>query len=178
MFYRAGSNESKLKPQTWSMTVIISIIKQLQAFRDMLAYSEGTDKPQVQYSRNRGYDVIVGGHLLTDYSKHPRVLVPLPKLGIKSTAAGRYQMIWPTWSVLARRLKLTDFSAHSQDLACDELLRECHADRFLLAGRFDEACHAARNIWASLPGSAAGQRTEKLDTLREIFRAAGGVIQS
>ena len=43
-------------------------------------------KPEI-----RGYDVIVGGELFTDYSDHPRKLVTLnPKL--KPTGAGRYQL--------------------------------------------------------------------------------------
>ena len=41
-----------------------------------------------QKTRNHGYDVIVGGETVTDYSDHPRKLVTLnPKL--KSTGAGR-----------------------------------------------------------------------------------------
>ncbi len=65
----------------------------MKAFLDMLAYSEGTDNGR-QKTNNHGYDdVIVGGSLFTDYSDHPRKLVSLPKLGIKSTAAGRYQVL-------------------------------------------------------------------------------------
>ncbi|MEE6802685.1 lysozyme, partial [Escherichia coli O8:H10] len=64
---------------------------QRKAFLDMLAWSEGTDKPG-QPTRNRGYDVIVGGSLFTCYADHPRRLITLnPKL--KSTAAGRYQLL-------------------------------------------------------------------------------------
>jgi muramidase (phage lysozyme) len=48
--------------------------KQRKAFLDMLAWSEGTDK-KGQPTNNRGYDVIVGGSLFTDYSDHPRKLV-------------------------------------------------------------------------------------------------------
>ena len=54
-------------------------------------------------------DVIVGGELFTDYSDHPRKLVTLnPKL--KSTGAGRYQLLscwWmPTASSLAWKTSL------------------------------------------------------------------------
>ena len=59
----------------------------------MLAWSEEpiTDvrKPEIMVN------VIVGGELFTDYSDHPRKLVTLnPKL--KSTGAGRYQLL-PRW---------------------------------------------------------------------------------
>ena len=65
----------------------------------MLAWSErGTDNGR-QKTRNHGYDVIVGGELFTDYSDHPRKLVTLnPKL--KSTGAGRYQLLSRWWDVL------------------------------------------------------------------------------
>lgn len=155
----------------------MNIEQQLKAFRDVIAYSEGTDKPSVQFSRNRGYDVIVGGGLLTDYSRHPRVLVYLPRYKIKSSAAGRYQFIWPTWKALVKLLKLTDFTPASQDAACNELLRECGATKYLAAGKFDLACKAANRIWASLPGSPYGQRTETLAILRTVFSDRGGTIR-
>ncbi|KAG1311535.1 hypothetical protein G6F62_014410 [Rhizopus arrhizus] len=62
------------------------------AFLDMLAWSEGTDNGK-QVTKDRGYDVIVGGKLFNGYRDHPRVLVDLPKLKIQSTAAGRYQLL-------------------------------------------------------------------------------------
>lgn len=58
------------------------------AFSDMLAWSEGTDNGR-QPTNDRGYDVIVGGQLFKSYADHPRMLVDLPKLKIQSTAAGR-----------------------------------------------------------------------------------------
>ena len=43
------------------------------------------------------------GELLTDYSDHPRKLVTLnPKL--KSTGAGRYQLLSRWWDVIASSL--------------------------------------------------------------------------
>ena len=71
----------------------------------------GTDNGR-QKTRNHGYDVIVGGELFTDYSDHPRKLVTLnPKL--KSTGAGRYQLLSRWWDAASSNLK--DFSPKSQD---------------------------------------------------------------
>ena len=151
-------------------------INQLHAFRDVLAYSEGTDRPSVQKSNHHGYDVIVGGSLFDDFRAHPRKLVWLPRYRVYSSAAGRYQFIRSTWDALRKRLNLPDFGPCSQDAACDELLRECGALTHLVRGDFDGAVKAAREIWASLPGSSAGQRTEKLDTLRGVFIEHGGKI--
>ena len=80
---------------------MVEINNQRKAFLDMLAWSEGmiTDvrKP------DHGYDVIVGGELFTDYSDHPRKLVTLnPKL--KSTGAGRYQLLSRWWDAYRKQL--------------------------------------------------------------------------
>ena len=155
----------------------INLQTQLKAFRDVIAYAEGTDRPAVQKSSLNGYDVIVGGSLFTCFDDHPRKLVYLPRYKISSSAAGRYQFIRATWDGLAKQLKLTNFMPDSQDKACDELLRKCGARAALERGKFDEACRLANKTWASLPGAPYGQRTETLATLRTIFRAKGGVIQ-
>lgn len=85
---------------------------QRKAFLDMVAWSEGTDNGR-QPTRNHGYDVIVGGELFTDYSDHPRKLVTLnPKL--KSTAAGRYQLLSRWWDAYRKQLGLKDFSPESR----------------------------------------------------------------
>ena len=68
----------------------------------------GTDNGR-QKTRNHGYDVIVGGELFTDYSDHPRKLVTLnPKL--KSTGAGRYQLLSRWWDAYRKQFGLKDFS--------------------------------------------------------------------
>ena len=74
---------------------MVEINNQRKAFLDMLAWSEGIDNGR-QKTRNHGYDVIVGGELFTDFSfRSPsQILVTLnPKL--KSTGAGRYQLLSP-----------------------------------------------------------------------------------
>ena len=91
---------------------MVEINNQRKAFLDMLAWSEGTDNGR-QKTRNHGYDVIVG-ELFTDYSDHPRKLVTLnPKL--KSTGAGRYQLLSRWWDAYRKQLGLKDFSPKSQD---------------------------------------------------------------
>ena len=70
------------------------------AFLDTLAVSElGARLLAVS---DDGYNVLVGStwshpHLFASYADHPRTLVPLPNLGIKSSAAGRYQFLERTW---------------------------------------------------------------------------------
>ncbi|MDA5341588.1 glycoside hydrolase family 24 protein [Stenotrophomonas maltophilia] len=145
------------------------------AFLDMLAVSEGTDIAS-QRSRDRGYDVIVGGQLFETYRDHPRVLVSLPRYGIKSSAAGRYQFLRSTWDDLRARLGLPDFGPVSQDRAAVALLKQCGAYELVRLGRFEAAVGAARRIWASLPGAGYGQKEHALETLRAAYRAAGGAL--
>ena len=89
---------------------MVEINKQRKAFLDMLAWSEGTDNGR-QKTRNHGYDVIVGGELFTDYSGSPLANLSLrlnPKL--KSTGAGRYQLLSRCGMPTARSLAWKDFS--------------------------------------------------------------------
>lgn len=145
------------------------------AFLDMLAWSEGTDNGK-QPTKNRGYDVIVGGQLFNGYADHPRVLVPLPKLGIRSTAAGRYQLLSRYYDAYKKRLGLEDFSPLSQDLIALQQIRERRALPLVQAGKIEEAIKAVRKTWASLPGAGYGQHEHKLADLLAVYRKAGGTV--
>lgn len=145
------------------------------AFLDMLAWSEGTDNGR-QPTRDRGYDVMVGGSLFRGYADHPRVLVDLPKLGIQSTAAGRYQLLRRYFDSYRKTLNLRDFSPLSQDLIALQQIRERGALPLIQAGKIAEAVAKVRNIWASLPGAGYGQHEQKLDRLLDVYRQAGGSI--
>ena len=149
--------------------------RNVTAFLDMLAWAEGTDNGR-QPTRDRGYDVIVGGQLFRGYADHPRVLVDLPKLRIQSTAAGRYQLLRRYFDAYRKTLGLRDFSPLSQDLIALQQIRERRALPLIQAGRIAEAIHAVRNIWASLPGAGYGQHEQKLERLLAIYQQAGGEV--
>lgn len=151
----------------------MAMSKNMTAFLDALAYSEGTDNGK-QQTKNHGYDVIVGGSLMTSYADHPRKLVDLPNLGIKSTAAGRYQILAKYYDAYKKQLRLPDFSPASQDAIALQLIRECKATDDIEAGRIADAIHKCRSRWASLPGAGYGQHEQKLDKLIEVYQSAGG----
>lgn len=151
------------------------VTPQRKAFLDAIAVGEGTDNGK-QQTRNHGYDVIVGGSLFSDYSKHPARLVKLPKLGINSTAAGRYQLLSKYYDHYKAQLNLPDFSPASQDQIALQQISERRAIADIDAGRIREAVAKVNNIWASLPGSPYGQRTETIEDFLEYFRAAGGKV--
>ncbi|WP_283648033.1 glycoside hydrolase family 24 protein [Hafnia paralvei] len=151
-----------------------TINPQRKAFLDMLAWSEGTDKPG-QPTKNHGYDVIVGGELFSDFSDHPRKLVTLnPKL--KSTAAGRYQLLSRWWDAYRKQLGLKDFSPASQDAVALQQIKERRALELIDAGDIRQAIDRCSNIWASLPGAGYGQFEHKADNLIAKFKEAGGTV--
>jgi len=143
----------------------------MKAFLDMLAFSEGT----INIGDN-GYNVIVGGATFTGYADHPRKLVSLPKLGIKSTAAGRYQVLARYFNHYKSLLSLPDFSPESQDRIAVQLIRERGAFVLVNEGKVAEAIDRVKNIWASLPGAGYGQHEHRLDKLVSAYRRYGGTV--
>lgn len=147
---------------------------QLRAFLDLIAYSEGTDNGR-QPTNNHGYDVIVGGKLFYDYSKHPGVYVKLnPRL--TSSAAGRYQILEKFAKHYMKQLKLPDFGPDSQDKIAIQLIKECKALDDIYAGRIHSAVYKCRSRWASLPGAGYGQHEQKIEKLIAVFKEAGGMV--
>jgi muramidase (phage lysozyme) len=146
------------------------------AFLDLIAWSEGTDNGR-QPTRDQGYDVVVGGSLFDSYADHPRRLVNLPALGIKSTAAGRYQILARYWDHYRKQLGLSGgFTPLNQDRVALQLIRECKALEDVRGGRIAEAIHKCRSRWASLPGAGYGQHEHKVGNLLAAYSKAGGVL--
>jgi muramidase (phage lysozyme) len=133
----------------------------LKAFLDLIAFSEGTSTSPI--TRNNGYDVIVTGmngpSILTDYTDHPFAhggyVQVTPTL--KSTAAGRYQILAHFFEVYKVQLNLPDFSPESQDTIAIQQIHERHAIPMIEAGNIAGAIKACSNIWASFPGNDYGQ---------------------
>lgn len=143
----------------------------LKAFLDTISFSEGT------YGKgDNGYNVLVGGTLFEGYADHPRKKVYLPKLGIYSTAAGRYQLLARYFDAYKKQLKLPDFSPSSQDAVAVQQIRERKALEPLAQGDFNGAAALCAPIWASFPGAGYGQHEHPLKRLQEAFIRFGGVM--
>ena len=143
----------------------------LKAFLDMIAHSEGT----LKFGDDDGYNVLVGGKLFKGYADHPRILVDLGH-GLKSTAAGRYQILAKYYDAYKKLLDLKDFGYDSQDAIAAQMIKEQHAMPDVEAGRFEQAVEKCKNIWASLPGAGYGQRENKLADLKLAYTKAGGSL--
>ena len=141
----------------------------VRAFLRAIRLGEGT-------SDEAGYNRIVGGGTFTDDSVHPRVRVFLPKYNVYSTAAGAYQITWPTWVGLCKQYDFPDFSPDVQDEAAVALIAEKRALGDAVAGRLQEAVAKCAPIWASLPGSTAGQRTEDMAAVQKEYLSHGGTL--
>lgn len=142
------------------------------AFLDMLSWSEGT-----RDLGDDGYNVIVGGGLFASYADHPRQSIELPRLKIRSTAAGRYQLLSRYFDAYRTQLGLHDFSPVSQDMIAIQQIKECRAYSLIIAGQITEAVSRCSRIWASLPGAGYGQREHPLADLIRMYVKFGGIGQ-
>ncbi len=141
------------------------------AFLDMISFSEGT------YGKgDNGYNVIVGGSLFYGYDDHPRKLVVLNNKGLKSTAAGRYQLLSRYFDAYKKMLNLPDFSPDSQDKIALQQIAERKALADIDAGRIEQAIRKCSNIWASFPGAGYGQHENDMDRLLQAYKDAGGEV--
>jgi len=145
------------------------VVGNVRAFLRAIRLGEGT-------SDDLGYRRMVGGGEFTSFVTHPRRRVSIPRYGVWSSAAGAYQIIWPTWSSLVAQYGFEDFRPARQDEAAVALIAEKGALDDVIAGRAREAIELCHEIWASLPGSKAGQRTETLDRVLAEYRDHGGTI--
>jgi muramidase (phage lysozyme) len=137
----------------------------VQAFLDLIAYSEGTSTHPL--TKDEGYDVIVSGvdgmHTFSEYKVHPFangrapiLVIPGPPV-VESTASGRYQQKLRNWTFYKEQINLRDFGHNSQDRLAIQLMNECHAIPLILAGNVKDAITACSGRWASFPGNRDGQ---------------------
>lgn len=168
---------------TWTQEASL-MDRNTRAFLDMISVSEGTNKGD-SYRVCYGYR-----HTLQSFADHPAItgewsgerlsdsmcrgagLNP----GCVSTAAGRYQIIRPTWVSCKRALGLVDFSPESQDRAAIYLIDKRGALADVKAGRVADAIEKCRKEWASLPGAGYGQGERQLSALVDAYENAGGVV--
>lgn len=148
--------------------------KNLHAFLKMIRFSEGTSAPD-------GYNYLFGSSPLndlrfTDMSHHPNKHEPFR--GGYSSAAGAYQFLYDTWERIQQKYNLPDFSPHSQDIACAELISEKNVLQKTMDGHFDEALKACSTIWASLFYAPYNQPIHPLQKYTDWYVEAGGTLSN
>lgn len=130
---------------------------------------------------DQGFNVLVGStpsHIVTfpSYADHPRISVPIGRLGIESTAAGAFQILAHNYDFYKEEMELPDFGPDSQRRIATRLISERNALHLIAAGEFDAAVLRCNNEWASLPGSTYGQHTNNLNELRAYYLSKGGIL--
>jgi muramidase (phage lysozyme) len=170
--------------------------KNQQAFLAIIGYAEGTDREADPYRVCYGYK-----HVIVSFDDHPSVKAKDGRMGggkaewlgeklpddmcigagrqpgCVSTAAGRYQIIRPTWLTVRAQVMLPDFGPESQDLAALELIRQAGAANDVLTGRVADAITKCKKIWASFPGAGyAGQPERRVTAMQKVFNDAGGTV--
>lgn len=157
----------------------------MAAFLEALAHSEGTANSADPYRVCFGYE-----HTIVSLAEHPKISGEWPGEplsaamckgaglgpGCVSTAAGKYQIIKPTWVGLRDKLRLNDFGPASQDAAAIELIKQSKAYDLVQAGQFAQAVERCKKVWASLPGAGYGQGERSIAWLQTRYSQAGGVV--
>ena len=135
---------------------VLVVQPRVRALMDVVSYSEGSDYNTMVHGK--------GSVDITDFTKHPNVLVEVNSK-IKSTAAGRYQILFGTW----QELHMKDFTPASQDLAAVKLFKRRKMLKPLFKGDFEQAIKHGNKEWASFPGSPYGQPTHTMPKLKAVF---------
>jgi muramidase (phage lysozyme) len=146
---------------------------QLHAFQEMLAACEGT-------AAQDGYRYLFGSNAsnalrFEDMSKHPKITayyVDLSGNRIPTTAAGRYQINYPTYQEFGGG----PFTPEAQDAMCAGIIRRCGAMADIEAGRLQAAIDKCAGRWASLPSSTVPQPHRTFAYARAVFERAGGRV--
>ena len=169
----------------------------IAAFLSMIAHAEGTDKAPDPYRCCYSYKETIEGKdgiagTFDDWADHPAITgewkgerlsekmcrdAGIASGKCRSTAAGRYQMIAPTWRAMKRELQLPDFSPASQDKAALRLIAQSNALQDVKDGRIVAAIGKVRKQWASMPGAGVGQPERKMADLLRYYQSKGGVVQ-
>lgn len=140
---------------------------------------EGTDHIQ-------GYAFLFGSTVantkrFTDFSKHPNVRTPYTdKSGkqIITTAAGAYQITYPTYKGLCKTYGFADFKPDTQDLMALALIDGANCLKAVMDGKmFDtDVMDRLNNIWASLPAAGFNQPEKSIADVKGWYVGSGGVV--
>ena len=150
----------------------------LSAFLYMIRYSE--IGPDLMAVSDDGFNVLVGSTpsrpiLFSSYDRHPDIYNPR----FNSTAAGGFQIIFPTWKSLCGRLGVNDFTPATQEAMAASLIEvDCGALGMVQNGELMNAVQACAREWASFPVSTSGQPHNGMDNLVAAYVKAGGTMSA
>ena len=146
-----------------------AVTPERRALLNTIRYAEGT----WSNGEDKGYQVLYGGGLFKDLSRHPETVVVRR---YTSAAAGAYQFLPKTWKGVASELDLDSFEPAEQDQAALHLVERRGAlqeiDR---RGLTPAAMARLAPEWASFPTwsgrSAYGQPVKSHQDLARFYSA-------
>ena len=130
-----------------------------------------------------GYFVLFGwpapGRTFTSIADHPRVKFPFTQTDGTvnySSAAGRYQIIAPSWDAMRARIRLPNFAPEHQDEWATQTITDQGALDDVRRGDLRAAIDKLSSIWASLPASKYMQPKRSYEFAANAFEEGGGVL--
>lgn len=146
----------------------------VKALLDTIAYAEGT----LKYG-NDGYRILFGGTRFTSFERHPRTRSCLNRGGkeLCTTAAGRYQIQWPTWDYFMSIRNINkqcgdlSFTPLNQDRVALQAIIDCDALKLLdrEAIPFEDLFARLGRTWSSMPGAKWGYVVYTVRQLQNVF---------
>jgi muramidase (phage lysozyme) len=154
---------------------IFAITPERRALLNTIRYAEGT----WANGEDLGYRIMFGGGLMPSLDRHPDRVVRSARYA--SAAAGAYQFMPPTWSMVTRSLGFRThgpeaFGPHVQDQGAIYLIQRRGALALADRGEFTpELAHRLAPEWASFPTLAGrsfyGQPVKRYQELRRFYEA-------
>lgn len=141
----------------------------VRALLDTISYAEGTSGPE-------GYRTMFTGKKFDTSQgwRHPDTV--MRGGGYSSSAAGRYQMLTPTYQMAAKATGTSGFSPAEQDLQAVFLIDNRRAlDPLLKGGNISSVINQLAPEWASLPTSegksAYDQPVKSINELEKYYQS-------
>ncbi len=152
---------------------VFAITPERRALLNTIRYAEGT----WANGQDVGYRIMFGGSLMDSLDRHPNRVNRTP--GYASAAAGAYQFMPPTWTMVSRALGFqlagpNAFGPDVQDQAAIYLVQRRGALHLADQGQFSpELAHRLAPEWASFPTMAGhsfyGQPVKRYEELRRFY---------
>lgn len=120
------------------------------------------------------YRIAFGGGTFDSLDAHPNTMASFTQTDgkkNKTSAAGAYQFLKPTWDDVSSKLGLKDFSPRSQDIAALELINRAGALQDVLKGDTASAFGKLGATWASLPSSPYAQPKRSQGFIEQALNA-------
>lgn len=166
-----GGAASQLRPGAEGIytLAIVGGDPYIRAFMRAITVGEGTKAPTSTCPDP--YRIVVGGGCF-EGTGHPNQVVKLSE-SLSSSAAGRYQFLSSAWKTWAQQygIPLDQFTAENQDMIVYKEIERLGVGQLLAQNNLDGALKKTNGIWASLPGSKYGQRTESRENFERFYTA-------